>query len=76
MTQPRSSEIRIWNLPGEAGGSGFGSRRESSGENFFHHPAADIRQPEVTPRVAVSELLVVHAEQREDRRVQIVDVNF
>ena len=44
-------------------------------EQFFHHPAVDVGQAEIAAGVAVGELFVVEAQQVQDRRVQIVDVD-
>src|SRR4051794_35641500 len=44
-------------------------------ENLLYHVAEIVRQAEVAPVVAVRELRVVEAQGREDRRVQVVDVD-
>ena len=38
--------------------------------------AVDVGEPEIAAGVAVGELLVVEAEQVQDRRVQVVDVDL
>src|SRR6185369_14000926 len=45
-------------------------------QQLFHHFPAYISQPIVAALEAVGQLEVVQAEQVENRRVQIVDVNF
>ena len=42
----------------------------------LHHVPLYIREPEIAAGVAVGELLVIETEQREDRRMQVVDVDF
>ena len=42
---------------------------------LLHHLAMHIGQPEVAAGVAIGELLVIEAEQLQDRGVQIVDVH-
>src|SRR6266542_4336017 len=52
------------------------SLRLSLRQDFLHHAPVNIGQPKIPARVAVSELFVVKAEQMQERRVQIVDVNL
>ena len=47
-----------------------------SGHHFAHHPPMHIRQPEIAARIAIGEPLVIEAEQPQDRRLQIVDVDL
>ena len=49
--------------------------RPASGNQFFDHVAVHVGQAEVAAGVAVGELLVVEAEQVQDRGVQVVDVD-
>src|SRR5581483_1447665 len=44
-----------------------------SGQNVFDYHPRHIRQPKVSARVAVGELLVIDTQQIENGRVQIVD---
>src|SRR5436309_6523027 len=48
----------------------------SLGEDLLHHPPVNVGQPKIPAGVPVSELFVVKAEQMQERRVQIVDVNL
>ena len=50
-------------------------RRELSGDEIVHHLAVHIRQAEIAAGVAVREFLMVEAQQVQDRRVQVVNVN-
>ena len=47
-----------------------------SGENFLHHMPAHIGETKRAAVKSVSELLMIEAELVENRRVQIVHVNF
>ena len=46
-----------------------------SRHDLFHHVALHIGQPQVAAAVAVGQLLVIEAEQVQDGRVQVVDVD-
>ncbi len=45
-------------------------------ENVLHHTPVDIREPIIAPIVAEREPLVIEPEQMQQRRVQIVHVDF
>ena len=45
-------------------------------EQFGHHVAVHVRQPEVPSRESVCQFLVIHAEHVQDRRVQVVHVHL
>ena len=47
-----------------------------SREHAFHHLPVDIGQPEVAAIVTIGELFVIEAEQVQDRRVQVVEVEI
>src|SRR3954447_1278993 len=44
-------------------------------QNILHDFAAYIRQPEIATGIAIRQLLMIEAEQREHGCVQVVDVN-
>src|SRR5690606_15788691 len=46
------------------------------GNDIVDHAAGDVGQAEISAAVAVGEPLVVDAQQVQNRRVQVVDVNF
>ena len=46
-----------------------------SADNLFHDAAADVGQPEPAALEEVRQLLVVDAEQVQDRRLQVVDMD-
>src|SRR6187401_590146 len=51
--------------PDPSRAAGFPTRRQSvtqSRQNFVNHAAADIREPEISPGIAVGELLVIEPE--------------
>lgn len=45
------------------------------GENFFRDISGDVRQTEVSPGIAVGQLFVIEAHQREQRRVKVSRVH-
>src|SRR5262245_44218098 len=45
-------------------------------DDFLHHSARDVGQAIVAACVTIGELLVVEAEQMQDRGVEVVDVDF
>src|SRR5205807_3750362 len=47
-----------------------------STQDLLDYPARHVRQPVVAPGVAVRQLLVVQAEEMEQRGVQVVDVDL
>src|SRR6187431_208991 len=49
--------------------------RLTSGEQFLHYFAADVRQPEVAALELVRQFLVIDAHQIQHRRVQVVHVH-
>jgi hypothetical protein len=51
------------------------SAATESRDDFAHHFAMHIREPEIAACVAVGEFLVVEAEELQDCRVQVVDVD-
>ena len=53
-----------------------GLARFRSGEQFLDDPSVDVGQAEVAAGVAVGELLVVEAQQMQDRGVEVVDVDL
>ena len=53
----------------------MGVRGHRLSENFAHHLTVHVGQPEVSAGVMERELFVVEAEQVQNRRLQIVDVN-
>src|SRR5687767_13356358 len=57
------------------GKSGFTGQRELR-DDVVHDLAFDIRQPEPAAVIRISELGVVHAQQVEDRGVEVVDGNL
>ena len=46
-----------------------------SRQQFLHHPAMHVGQPEVAAGVAVGELRVIETEQVQNRGVEVVHVN-
>ena len=48
----------------------------ASREDVLHHVPLDIREAEIAACIFVGQLFVIHAEQVQERRVQIVDVDF
>ena len=48
----------------------------SSGKNFLHDFTMHVRQPEIAALEAIRQLGVIETEQMQDRRVQVVDVDF
>ena len=47
-----------------------------SGNDFFHHAPAHIRQPEITAGISVGQFLVIQSQLIQDRRMKIVHVDF
>src|SRR5688572_16427663 len=47
----------------------------TSGDNFLDYPAAHIRQAKLTPLKEVRQFLVVDAQQVQDGRLQVMDMN-
>src|ERR1041385_6174458 len=50
--------------------------RDKSGEQILHNLTLHIREPEVAALEAIGKLLVIEAEQVQERGMQIMDVNF
>src|SRR5207247_663547 len=46
------------------------------GDDVFNHVAEVIREAEVAAIISISQFLMIEAEEREDRRVEVVDVDF
>src|SRR5215471_9388918 len=51
------------------------SRSSSLTQHGLHHSAVYVRQSEITPRVPVSEPLVIQSEQVQERGMQVVHVD-
>ena len=47
-----------------------------SGDEIFHDVSVNIGEPEIASIVAIGQLLVIETEQRQNGRVQIVNMNF
>ena len=69
-SQPRRKREKSRRLPTPARGA------SGSGQDLADDAAVDVGQAEVAAGVAVGELLVVEAEQVQDRGVQVVDVDL
>ena len=54
----------------------IGLRRVNSGNQFLHDMPGDIGEAEISSGVAIGELLVIEPEQRQNRGVKVVDMNF
>src|SRR5579864_7482277 len=52
------------------------SKASVSRQQLFHHLAGHVRQPEIAALEAIGQFQMIEAKQMQDRRVEVVDVDW